>query len=113
VLWYPNEDWKFELSAPRPRIARRFSHDDCSAHWVYVVGEFGGGTWALRRVSGLNDVATLSDYRLMIGYERKWTSGRNWLIEAGYVFSRRLEYTSQLGDTDLPSTALVRLGVTF
>lgn len=113
VLWNPNEDWKFELAAPRPRIARRFSHDDCSAHWAYLVGEFGGGTWAIRRASGLNDVTTLSDYRLLVGYERKWTSGRNWLIEGGYVFSRRLKYTSQLGDTDLPSTALIRLGVTF
>lgn len=113
VLWNPNEDWKFELAAPRPRIARRFSHDDCSAHWAYLVGEFGGGTWAIRRASGLNDVTTLSDYRLMVGYERKWTSGRNWLVEGGYVFSRRLKYTSQLGDTDLPSTAIIRLGVTF
>lgn len=113
VLWNPNEDWKFELAAPRPRIAWRFSHDEDSARWGYVVGEFGGGTWAIRRASGLNDVATLSDYRLMAGYERKWASGRSWLVEAGYVFSRTLEYTSTLGDTDLPSTALVRLGITF
>lgn len=113
VLWNPNADWKFELAAPRPRIAWRFSHDDGSARWAYLVGEFGGGTWAIQRASGFNDVVTLSDYRLMLGYERKWTSGRNWLVEAGYVFSRRLEYTSQLGDTDLPSTALVRLGLTF
>lgn len=113
VLWNPNADWKFELAAPRPRIAWRFSHDDDSARWGYIVGEFGGGTWAIRRASGLNDVATLSDYRLMAGYERKWTSGRSWLVEAGYVFSRTLEYTSTLGDTDLPSTALVRLGITF
>lgn len=113
VLWNPNEDWKFELAAPRPRIAWRFSHDDDSARWGYLVGEFGGGTWAIQRASGLNDVATLSDYRLMAGYERKWTSGRSWLIEAGYVFSRTLEYTSKLGDADLPSTCLVRLGLTF
>jgi len=69
--------------------------------------------WAIRRAAGLNDVATLSDYRLMVGYERKWNNGRLWLIEGGYVFSRRLEYTSKVGDTDLPSTALIRLGLTF
>lgn len=113
LLWNPNEDWKVELAAPRPRVAWRFSHDEDSARWGYIVGEFGGGTWAIQRASGLNDVATLSDYRLMAGYEQKWTSGRTWLIEAGYVFSRTLEYTSTLGDTDLPSTALVRLGITF
>ncbi len=113
VLWNPNANWKIELAAPRPRVAWRFSHDDNSDRWGYFVGEFGGGTWAIRRASGLNDAATLSDYRLMAGYERKWTSGRSWLVEAGYVFSRTLEYTSTLGDTDLPSTALVRLGITF
>lgn len=113
ILWNPNEDWKYELCVPRPRIAWRFSHDEDSARWGYIVGEFGGGTWAIQRASGLDDVTTLSDYRLMAGYERKWTSGRSWLIEAGYVFSRTLEYTSTLGDTDLPSTALVRLGITF
>lgn len=113
LIWNPNENWKYELCAPRPRIAWRFSHDDESARWVYLVGEFGGGTWAIRRASGLNDVATLSDYRLMLGYERKWLTGRSWLVEAGYVFSRTLEYTSKIGDADLPSTALVRLGITF
>ncbi len=113
LLWNPNDDWKFELCAPRPRIAWRFSHDDESARWGYIVGEFGGGTWAIRRASGLNDVATLSDYRLMAGYERKWTSGRSWLVEAGYVFSRTLEYSSTPGEINLPSSALVRLGITF
>lgn len=113
LIWNPNEDWKYELAAPRPRVAWRFSHDDESDRWVYLVGEFGGGTWAIRRATGLNDVATLSDYRLMLGYERKWLTGRSWLVEAGYVFSRTLEYTSKLGDIDLPSSALVRLGITF
>lgn len=113
LIWNPNENWKYELCAPRPRIAWRFSHDAESARWAYLVGEFGGGTWAIRRATGLADVATLSDYRLMVGYERKWISGKSWLAEAGYVFSRTLEYTSKLGDTDLPSTALVRLGITF
>jgi hypothetical protein len=113
VLWNPNADWKFELAAPRPRIAWRFSHDDESDRWGYLVGEFGGGTWAIRRVSGLNDVATLSDYRLLAGYERKWASGRSWLVEAGFAFSRTLEYTSTPGEIELPSAALVRLGLTF
>lgn len=113
LLWNPNADWKFELAAPRPRIAWRVSHDDDSDRWGYLVGEFGGGTWAIRRAVGVNDVATLSDYRLLAGYERKWSDGRSWLVEAGYVFSRTLEYTSNPVETNLPSTALVRLGFTF
>jgi len=49
----------------------------------------------------------------MAGYERKWVSGRGWLVEAGYVFSRTLEYTSTPEEIQLPSTAIVRLGITF
>lgn len=113
VIWKPNDDWKFELTAPRPRIARRISGVDGVESWLYVVGEFGGGTWAIRRASGVNDVVSLQDYRLMLGFEQKRSGHRSWLVEAGYVFSRRIEYTSGLGDVDLPSTAIVRVGITF
>lgn len=113
VIWKPNDDWKCELTAPRPRIARRLSGFDGVESWLYVVGEFGGGTWAIRRASGANDVVSLRDYRLMLGFEQKQSGHRSWLVEAGYVFGRRIEYTSGLGDVDLPSTAIVRVGMTF
>lgn len=113
LLWNPNDDWKFELAAPRPRIAKRISQENDVERWGYIVGEFGGGTWAIRRASGVNDVVSLQDYRFLFGFEQKGTDHHSWLVEAGYVFSRRLQYTSKLGDTDLPGTALLRLGMTF
>ena len=113
LLWNYSEDLKFELMAPRPRIAWRFSHAECDEHWAYVVGEFGGGTWAVQRASGVNDVATLQDYKLMLGVERKWDAVKSWWFEAGYVFSRRVEYTSGIGDSDLSSSGVVRAGFSF
>lgn len=113
IVWNYSEDLKFELMAPRPRIAWRFSHAECDEHWAYVVGEFGGGTWAVQRASGLNDVATLQDYKLMLGVERKWDTVKSWWAEAGYVFSRRVEYTSGIGDSDLSSSGVARVGLSF
>lgn len=112
-IWNPSDDWKLEIMAPRPRIAWRVSHDESQQSWAYVVGEFGGGTWAVQRANGVDDVATLRDYRLLLGYEQKRSAKQSWWIEAGYVFKRRVEYTSAIGDSDLSSTALARLGLTF
>ena len=113
LLWNPNDDWKFELMAPRPRIAWRCAQGNDSNCWLYIVGEFGGGTWAVRRASGLDDVATISDYRAMLGFEHKTSRGTGWWLEAGLVFSRRVEYQSKLGDVDLSESALVRAGLSF
>jgi hypothetical protein len=99
--------------APRPRIAWRVAHEDDRQSWAYIVGEFGGGTWAIQRADGTNDVATIRDYRLLLGYEQKWSAQNSWLVEAGYVFNRRVEYNSEIGDSDLDDTALVRFGLTF
>ena len=113
IVWNYSDDLKLELMAPRPRIAWRFSHADCDEHWAYVVGEFGGGTWAVQRASGVNDVATLQDYKLMLGVERKWDTVKSWWVEAGYVFNRRVEYTSGIGDSDLSSSGVARVGMSF
>ncbi len=113
IVWNYSDDLKFELMAPRPRIAWRYSHADCDEHWAYIVGEFGGGTWAVQRASGVNDVATLQDYKLMLGVEHKWDTVKSWWIEAGYVFNRRVEYTSGIGDNDLSSSGVARVGMSF
>ncbi len=113
LLWNYSDNLKFELMAPRPRVAWRFSHAECDEYWAYVVGEFGGGTWAVQRASGVNDVATLQDYKLLLGVERKWDTVKSWWFEAGYVFSRRVEYTSGVGDQDLAASGVVRAGLSF
>lgn len=113
VLWNPSDDVKLELMAPRPRIAWRASHSEGQESWLYLVGEFGGGTWAIRRAGGIDDVVTLQDYRALVGFERKSTTVRSWWLEAGYVFNRRIEFTSKIGDSDLASSVLARAGLSF
>jgi hypothetical protein len=81
--------------------------------WAYFLAEFGGNTWAIQRASGVGDKVTLADYRLMVGVERKLNGGAGYRLEGGYVFGRRVEYLSGVGDFTPPSTFIVRGGVTF
>jgi hypothetical protein len=108
VIWTPSDDWKLELLFPRPRVAVRAYRDCCSAWWLYLSGELGGGSWGVTRTGGAADVATLTDVRFTVGMEREHAclSGK---IEAGYVFARELEYQSGVGDQDLESAALFRV----
>jgi len=117
VIWTPDPDTKLELVAPRPRVARRiYSSGACGEEvqdWVYLGGEFGGGSWAVRRLGGANDVATYRDYRLILGLERKAIGGLDYRLELGYLFGRRLEYNSGTPDVRPPDGLMLRAGVTY
>jgi hypothetical protein len=113
AIWKPNDDWRIEAIMPRPRVAWRYDHDDVRSSWLYLVGEFGGGSWAIERANGLDDVATLSDYRFLGGWERIQPEGIDYRVETGLVFNRSLEYSSTGADLDLPATALVRFALSY
>ncbi len=113
VIYTPCEDVRWEMILPRPRYARRISHSCDCEKWWYVVGEFGGGSWAITRAGGADDVVTLSDYRAMLGYETKRNGGAGSIFEIGYVFGRQFEYQSAPGTIDLDSSFVARAGITF
>jgi len=113
LIHAPNESTRIELIFPKPRLAKLVRRGPCSQQWVYLGGEFGGGSWAVARTSGLEDIATYSDLRLIVGVETKNDGGATWLVEAAYVFARELEYASGLGDFNPSDTAMVRTGITF
>ena len=111
VISKPNDDTSLELVFPRPRALRRVGVDAEGSTWAYVAGEFGGGSYAIQRANGANDVATLRDYRLLLGLERRRLSGLTANLEAGYVFGRRVEYASDIGNYSPDGTLLLRLAV--
>jgi hypothetical protein len=118
VIYLPHPDLKYELILPRPKIARRVGGWGCqcsdpSGTWVYVAGEFGGGSWAFERSAGNTDVLNYSDWRLLVGLERIAARGLTTRVEAGYVFSREIEYNSDLADVELDDTFLIRGEVSY
>tara|TARA_R110002072_G_scaffold302996_1_gene490892 strand:+ start:17655 stop:18602 length:948 start_codon:yes stop_codon:yes gene_type:complete len=113
LTWTPNEDWQIDVAAPRPRIARRVQwFDPCGDDWFYVAGELGGGTWAVDR-AGRDDELTIRDFRLVAGFERKATDGLSARFEAGYVFSREIEFENDGFQFEPADTFMVRAGLTF
>jgi len=112
AVWIPNEQTRFELVMPQPRIARRFGlADPCTGRewWGYIGGEFGGGRWAYLNGAGESDRFTYNDWRALVGIERKNSVGSSIRFETGYVFGRTLEIDSiDIGEIDLSDTVMVR-----
>ncbi len=113
VSWSPNERTRIELLFPRPRYRFQISKSGEFEKWGYFGAEFGGGSWAINRANGTDDVVTIREYRLLGGVEHKLPQGRSWFWETGLVIGRSLEYSSGLGDYNPNSTFLLSGGVTF
>ena len=93
VTWQPNSKWRFDFAFPKPRVAYRTG----GSEWLYLAGDIGGGSWAIERQSGDDDIATYRDYRIEFGSmdTRKNTRIINQCY--GIAFDRHLEYRSQAG----------------
>ena len=112
IIWKPAPNRDYQLLFPRPKLAHRIMVGPGYEDWVYIGGEFGGNTFAVRQ-AGVSQKITLRDYRILLGLERRKNGGAGYRIEVGYVFSRVIEFDSGLPDVVGADTALVRGGVTF
>ena len=83
------------------------------APWARRAPHPRGGSYAVEREPGVSDVLTLSDWRVLLGVERRVTAGINSRVEIGYVFNRKLEYESSPLIFEPDSTFLVRGGLTY
>ncbi len=114
MIWVPEDNTRFELVPPRPRLVHRFWIGDGFERWWYFAAEFGGGEWEIRRADGAFDLAELQDWRIINGIEQIPTNGGlGFRIEYGFVFSRHVSYQSGTPSFDPPNTFLVRLGVIY
>ena len=105
LIWNPNSEMRFELVFPRPRAVLQLT----DTYRLYFSGELGGGTWAIKRPTLSDNLATYRDLRTCIGLESVAKDGRQSAIEVGYLFDRRLEYTSGAGDMNLNDAVMLRL----
>ncbi len=117
VIWTPNDETTFDLVFPHPKISRRVDwggeSGDAVQDWAYVAGEFAGDAWAIKRSDGSDDVVVLSDYRIILGLERNVSGGVSSRFEVGYVFGRRIRYSSDTPDFHPTPTVLLRGGLTY
>ena len=107
---------RWELVAPRPRVAWRLAGSvaESDERWFYLAADFGGGGWSIVRPNSQQlDRLYYSDYRLLMGYERKLIGGLSRLYELGYVFNRKLELDQPTPQASLDNTLYLRVGLTY
>jgi hypothetical protein len=113
VIWTPNEDTRFEILFPRPKLAERLTTIGNTDIWVYLAGEFGGGSWSIATQAGRQGVE-YDDYRAILGVEWTTFAGFRGYLEGGYVFGRKLRFKSTYPEfSGLDDTGMIRLGLIF
>ncbi len=112
LVWTPNDQTRLELVVPRMRVARQLGGAVCDDLWVYLAGQFGGGSWAITLDDGSSTLLTYSDLRVSVGAEWYTTTRLSGVAEVGYVFARDISAfdASQFTPDD---TWMIRLGITF
>ena len=113
TIWTPTPNLKIDLLMPRPQVAYRFQQRPTLERWATLSGELGGGQWAIRRADGSDDIVRMKATNLLFGIETRTATGITWRSQFGAVVGRELEYDSGVGNRELGSTAIFRMGAEF
>lgn len=102
-VWQPRRDLVCELVFPRPKMRVQLNNNRA----MYVAGELGGGTWAIKRPEFGNDNFTYRDLRVTVGIMEvgKKTDGA---LEIGWGFDRHLEFRSGAPVDSLDSALILQ-----
>jgi hypothetical protein len=119
LLWQPNNRTRFDFYVPTPKLSQYLTTFGNYDFWWYVGGEFGGGSWTIKRADGSNDSIDMNDVRLTLGLEfgsqALMAEGRRLgFVEMGYVFAREVEYLVSPADSfNMAGTIMLRAGVGY
>lgn len=116
IVWTPNPDIYFNILFPNPKIAKRLTTVGASEWWIYAAGDYGGGTWTVKRESGfpppgaitdgMLDTVDYNDIRVAAGLEFKGMRQFSGYFEVGISCSRELVYESELPPAYYPNNTV-------
>lgn len=114
IVWFPEENTRFELLYPEGRIATKIRQEFEWNRWLYLSGGYFGRTWRTQRTAGGFDDVSYSHWRVAVGWETNHeASGISWFAEAGFAVGRDLEYHTSVGNYVPSSRAMARAGFYF
>ena len=113
VVWQPNDCWRLELIFPEGRVSCMTEKNEAYTERLFVGARFFGRTWQVTRTTGMRELVTYQDWRVMGGVERYYLWGVTTFIQGGLSFGRKLEYRTGIGDFDPDPVALVQAGLYF
>ena len=117
AIWVDNPSnptMELALFFPSPRFAMRLPQQTMGDVWWYIRGDYGGGSWTIKRTSGANIGATeqvdYNDLRLATGFEFYRLRGLRGYAEVGLAFSRELVYEAGWTDKYKPDASVFLSG---
>lgn len=113
LIWVPNPDARYEILFPNPRGSRRWTTLGNTDIWVYVTGEYGGGSWTAQRAMGVNEQFDYNDVRVSLGIESFGLRGLHAFFEVGYVGDRKIVYRFNPPNYPASDTIMLRAGATY
>jgi len=119
LLWKPNDNTRFDIFFPEPKLAQKFVTLGTTDVWWYLAGEFGGGSWTFERTGGDNDRLDINDVRAILGFEfgtaEMLKAGqRTAFVEVGFVWDREVIYVARPFDSFKPrDTIMIRAGIGY
>lgn len=111
LVWTPNPDVRFDILFPNPKLAKKISNTGNVEWWLYGRGEYGGGTWSIKRDTGLvppgpmdgqYDSVDYNDIRIALGLDFKTRRQMEGNLEVGLSCARELVYQSGLPGSFVP-----------
>lgn len=113
IRWRPAPEWDLYLVFPNPKIRRTWFSTSTADWWIYLAGEYGGGSWTVDR-PGLDDRTDYNDIRAVLGLEWQTPTQATGHLEIGYVFDREFRFDSgQPGRFKLDDAVMFRAGIGF
>ena len=107
--WQATETTRVEAIFPQPRIVQTLGCWKGSTWEFSLGGEYGGGGWAFKDSGNDRETINYSDFRVLAGIACNGTHGQAQL-QAGYVFSRQLQYGTLTGlDYDPGNAWMIRV----
>jgi hypothetical protein len=119
LLCIPNQDTRFDLFFPEPKLSHYVSTLGQSDLWWYMSAYYGGGAWTIMNTDGTIDEIDINDIRVMLGFEfgksEQIRQGyRKGFFEAGYAFNRELIYRERYDNSLVLDDSLVfRVGFAY
>jgi len=121
ICWTPNPDVYFDILFPNPEVGKRLTTWGNTDWWLYFAGDYGGGTWTIKRNSGLGiptdgtyDRFDYNDIRISLGLRFETLRKFNGNFEIGFACSRELIYRNNLPKGFYPhNTVFIGGGVSY
>jgi hypothetical protein len=119
VLCRPNPFTRLDLFFPQPKYSRFCRTIGTHDVWWYLAGDYGGGSWTIKRTDQTTDSIDINDFRAIAGIE--WGTPQQFagdqrtaFVEIGYVFEREVEYRFNPQDDYQPDDGfLLRAGIGY